>query len=124
MRCGVKILVTGGAGFIGSHVCDEFVERELPGTRPDTREVSHHPFPGEIGAFADAVLTGVDPPANLEDAVKTHELCIAADISAAERGRPVKLPLLEPAPRSLPQTIVQLPLMGCAGLAFTRPATT
>ncbi len=25
--CGVKVLVTGGAGFIGSHVCDEFASR-------------------------------------------------------------------------------------------------
>jgi predicted dehydrogenase len=72
----------------------EFAQREIPGNRPDSRDVSHHPFPGEIAAFADAVLTGVDPPANVEDAVRTHELCIAADISAAEGGRPVKLPLL------------------------------
>jgi predicted dehydrogenase len=73
---------------------DEFEQQELPGVRPDSRDVSHHPFPGEIAAFADAVLTGADSPANLEDAVKTHELCIAADLSAAEGGRPVSLPLL------------------------------
>ena len=72
---------------------DRFAESELEGARPDSRDVSHHPFPGEIGAFVDAILNGTTPPANLEDAVKTHELCIAADISAAE-GRPVSLPLL------------------------------
>jgi hypothetical protein len=31
---------------------------------------------------------------NVEDAVKTHETCIAMDLSAEQGGQPVKLPLL------------------------------
>jgi predicted dehydrogenase len=73
---------------------DSFGEVELPGTRPDSREVSHHPFPQEIAAFVRAIRSGAEPEAaGLEDAVRSHELCIAADIAAAE-GRPVALPLL------------------------------
>lgn len=73
---------------------DRFREEELPGTRPDSRDVSHHPFPQEIAALVDAVRQAREPAGpNLEDAVRTHELCIACDISAAE-GRPVRLPLL------------------------------
>lgn len=70
-----------------------YAESEIAGTRPDSRDVSHHPFPGEIGAFLKAIATGETPPAGMEDAVRTHELCLAADISAAE-GRAVRLPLL------------------------------
>ena len=73
---------------------DRYAEEELPGSRPDSREVSHHPFPQEIAALIDAVVEEREPEAaGLEDAVKTHELCIAADFAAAER-RPVRLPLL------------------------------
>jgi predicted dehydrogenase len=73
---------------------DSYRTEELPGVRPDSRDVSHHPFPQEIAAFVRAVRADAEPEAaGLEDAVKTHELCIAADIAAAE-GRPVALPLL------------------------------
>ena len=73
---------------------DRYAEEELPGTRPDSRDVSHHPFPQEIAALIDAVVEEREPEAaGLEDAVKTHELCIACDVAAAE-GRPVRLPLL------------------------------
>jgi predicted dehydrogenase len=73
---------------------DRFRQEEIPGNRPDSREVSHHPFPQEISALVDAVVDQHEPEAaGLEDAVKTHELCIAADIAAAEK-RPVRLPLL------------------------------
>jgi len=66
---------------------------EIPTILPDSGDVTHHPFQGEIDHLVDCILTNKESPVNLEDAVKTHEVCIAADISAAE-GRPVKLPLL------------------------------
>jgi hypothetical protein len=31
---------------------------------------------------------------NVEDAVRTHEACIAMDLSAERGGQPVKLPLI------------------------------
>ncbi|HIE47919.1 TPA: Gfo/Idh/MocA family oxidoreductase [Candidatus Bipolaricaulota bacterium] len=60
---------------------------------PDTAEVTHHPFQAEIDHFVECILNDVESHCNVEDAVKSHELCIACDISAAE-GHPVKLPLL------------------------------
>lgn len=66
---------------------------EIPTILPDSGDVTHHPFQGEIDHLVDCILTDTESDVNLEDAVKTHEVCIAADISAAE-GRPVKFPLL------------------------------
>lgn len=61
---------------------------------PDSGEVTHHPFQGEIDHFVDCILNDIESHCNVEDAVHTHEVCIACDISAAE-GRPVQLPLLK-----------------------------
>jgi predicted dehydrogenase len=66
----------------------------IPTIMPDSGEVTHHPFQGEIDHFVDCILQDRESPVNLEDAVKTHEVCIAIDQSAAE-GRPVRLPLLK-----------------------------
>ena len=66
---------------------------EIPTILPDSGDVTHHPFQGEIDHLVECILTDTESHVNLEDAVKTHEVCIAADISAAE-GRPVKLPLI------------------------------
>jgi predicted dehydrogenase len=59
---------------------------------PDTAEVSHHPFQGQMDHFVDCILNKRESHANVADSVKTHEICIAAEISARE-GRPVPLPL-------------------------------
>jgi len=68
----------------------------IPTILPDSGEVTHHPFQGEIDHFLDCIIQDVESYVNLEDAVKTHELCLAIDQSAAAGGQPVKLPLLEP----------------------------
>lgn len=65
----------------------------VPTIMPDSGDVSHHPFQGEIDHFVDCIIDDVESPLNLEDGVKTAEVCLAADMSAAE-GRPVRLPLL------------------------------
>ena len=67
---------------------------EIPTILPDSGDVTHHPFQGEIDHLVDCILTGKESFVNLEDAVKTHEVCFAADTSAAE-GRPVKLSEME-----------------------------
>ncbi|RKY01037.1 gfo/Idh/MocA family oxidoreductase [Candidatus Poribacteria bacterium] len=64
----------------------------IPTVLPDSGEVSHHPFQGEIDHFIDCILNDVESHVNLADAVKTHEIIFAMDLSA-EEGRPVKLPL-------------------------------
>jgi predicted dehydrogenase len=65
----------------------------IPTIMPDSGEVSHHPFQGEIDHFVECILKDQESHVNLEDAVKTHEACLAIDESAAT-GHPVKLPLL------------------------------
>lgn len=64
----------------------------IPTILPDSGDVTHHPFRDEIDHFVDCVLSGRESHANLEDAVQTHEICFASEISARE-NRPVRLPL-------------------------------
>ncbi|MBM4435948.1 MAG: Gfo/Idh/MocA family oxidoreductase [Actinobacteria bacterium] len=70
---------------------------EIPTILPDSGEVAHHPFNGEVAHMLDCIEHDVESHVSLERAVNTHEACIAADISAAE-GRPVALPLLTQRP--------------------------
>ncbi len=63
---------------------------EVPTIRPDSGDVTHHPFQGEIAHFGDCIVSGRESPVNLADAAKTHAVCFALDRSAAE-GRPVKV---------------------------------
>ncbi|NUP99759.1 MAG: Gfo/Idh/MocA family oxidoreductase [Armatimonadetes bacterium] len=63
----------------------------VPTTLPNSGEVTHHPFQGEIDHFIDCIRTGVESHVNLEDAVKTHEVCLAIDRAVAEGG-PIRLP--------------------------------
>lgn len=62
----------------------------VPTVRPDSGDVSHHPFDGEIAHFLDCIRTGTESHVNLADAAKTHEVCYAMEQSANE-GRPVKI---------------------------------
>lgn len=71
---------------------DDFAE--IPTILPDSGDVEHHPFFGEIDEFVDCVLGDTESQVNLEDAVKTHEVCIAMDMSVEAGGKPVKLPLI------------------------------
>jgi predicted dehydrogenase len=65
----------------------------LPTIMPDSGHVSHHPFQGEIDHLVDCILKDKEAEPNVEDAVKTHEVCLAIDMSAAQ-GKPVRLPLV------------------------------
>jgi predicted dehydrogenase len=65
----------------------------VPTVLPDTADVSHHPFDGEINHFVDCIREGRESHCNIDDAYRTHELCLAIDRSIAEGGRPVRLPL-------------------------------
>jgi len=55
----VRVLVTGGAGFIGSHAVDKLMER---GVTPRTFDLNRSPYhpPGEVDAFLGSLL---DPEA-------------------------------------------------------------
>ncbi|UCH35249.1 MAG: Gfo/Idh/MocA family oxidoreductase [Armatimonadota bacterium] len=64
----------------------------IPTILPDSGDVTHHPFEGEIDHFVDCIINDVESHVNLDDAVKTHEICLALDESAAKDGKKVKLP--------------------------------
>jgi len=63
---------------------------------PDSVDVSHHPFQGEIDELVDAVRAGRETHLSVFDAQKTMEVCLAADLSAECLGKPVRLPLIRP----------------------------
>ena len=67
---------------------------------PDTADVAHHPFQGEIDELVEAVRRGRETHLSVFDAQKTMEVCLAADLSAQKGGRPVRLPLVKPATRT------------------------
>jgi len=54
--------------------------------------VTHHPFQGEMDHFVDCILGDRQSHANLDDAVKTHEVVFAAN-ECYRTGKPVRLPL-------------------------------
>ena len=64
----------------------------FPTILPDTPEVTHHPFPGEIDDFVQAILEDKEARLNIREDAKTYEIIFAAEQSARE-GRPVRLPL-------------------------------
>jgi predicted dehydrogenase len=64
----------------------------IPTILPDSGDVTHHPFQGEIDHFVDCILNDVESHVNLDDAVRTHEVCFALDESAAAGGEKVTLP--------------------------------
>lgn len=68
---------------------------EVPAILPDSGDVAHHPFEGEIAELIDAVLTNRRPCPDVEDAVRTHEVCLAMDMSSENGGARVDLPLIK-----------------------------
>jgi predicted dehydrogenase len=67
---------------------NDFVK--IPCILPDSGDVTHHPFQGEISHFLDCIIDDKRPFPDLEDAARTHAVCFAADFSA-ESGRPVAI---------------------------------
>ena len=64
----------------------------IPAVLPDSGDVSHHPFVGEINHLVECIRTNTESHVNVADAVKTHEICFATQMSAETR-KPVSLPL-------------------------------
>ncbi|MHC4324508.1 MAG: Gfo/Idh/MocA family protein [Planctomycetota bacterium] len=63
---------------------------KIPTILPDSGDVRHHPFQGEVSHFIDCIFDGKRPFPDLEDAAITQAVCFAADRSA-ESGRPVAI---------------------------------
>jgi predicted dehydrogenase len=64
---------------------------EIPTIRPDSGDVRHHPFDGELSHFLDCIANNVESHVNLEDAAKTHEVCFAMNLSSESGGKPVRI---------------------------------
>ncbi len=64
----------------------------VPTILPDSGDVTHHPFTHEAAHLVDCILNNKESHCNVADALKSHEICFAADRSGKE-GKPVKLPL-------------------------------
>ena len=60
---------------------------------PDSGDVNHHPFDGEINHFVECIREGRESHCNVADGYRTHEVCLAIDRSLELGGFPVKLPL-------------------------------
>lgn len=67
---------------------------EIPTIMPDTADVMHHPFQGQIDHFVECILEDKESHCNLEDAAVSHEIAFAA-MRCYETKQPVELPLLD-----------------------------
>jgi predicted dehydrogenase len=65
---------------------DDFLN--IPCILPDSGDVAHHPFQGEVSHFLDCIIGDRQPFPDLADAAHTHAACFAADLSA-QSGQPV-----------------------------------
>jgi len=63
-------------------------------TFADSGDVAHHPFQGMVDDLALALVEDREAAAGIQEAYKSHELCLAIDRSIAT-GRPVQLPLTD-----------------------------
>jgi predicted dehydrogenase len=64
---------------------------ELPTIKPDSGDVSHHPFQAEIDHFVGCIEQDVESHASIYDSYKSMAICFAIDQSAAQGGQPVKV---------------------------------
>lgn len=77
---------------VWSHRVPQQEWMELADIRPDSSDVSHHPFQGEIDDLVEAIRGDRRSRCDFDDAFKTHEVIFALQ-RCYETGRPVKLPL-------------------------------
>lgn len=63
---------------------------KIPCILPDSGDVAHHPFHGEVSHFLDCIIDDKRPFPDLDDAAGTHAVCFAADLSA-QSGKPVRI---------------------------------
>lgn len=60
----------------------------IPCITPSSGDVAHHPFQEEIDHLVECILAGTDCVPNIADGIRTSRVCLAADRSAANGGRP------------------------------------
>lgn len=67
----------------------------IPTILPDSGDVHHHPFDGEINHLVDCIREERESHCNVIDAYRSQEVCLAIDRSLEQGGRSVTLPLVE-----------------------------
>ncbi len=67
---------------------------KIPTILPDSADVDHHPFQGEVSHLLDCIVGDTRPFPDIDDAAKTMAVCMAADRSA-ELGRAVSMDEME-----------------------------
>ncbi|OHB75923.1 MAG: hypothetical protein A2Z25_01615 [Planctomycetes bacterium RBG_16_55_9] len=96
-----NIGIYGTEGTLRNH--ELFAPKLLPGQNdflkipcilPDSADVAHHPFEGQVSHFLDCIIEDKKPYPDIEDAAQTHAVCLAADFSA-ESGKSVTISELE-----------------------------
>jgi predicted dehydrogenase len=65
----------------------------FPTIKPDSGDVSHHPFIPEIAHFMECIESNVESHASIYDSFKSMAVCYAIDESIAKGGQPVKVQL-------------------------------
>lgn len=65
----------------------------FPTIKPDSGDVTHHPFIPQIAHFMDCIENDVESHASIYDSFKSMAVTFAIDESAAKGGQPVKVPL-------------------------------
>jgi predicted dehydrogenase len=65
----------------------------FPTIKPDSADVAHHPFKGEIEHFVDCIERDFESHASIHDSYKSMAICFAIDESAANDGQPVQVEL-------------------------------
>ncbi len=68
---------------------------KVPSILPDTPDVAHHPFQGEMDHFVECILNDRESHCNLDDVVNTHEAALAAIQSSENDNIKIKLPLIK-----------------------------
>ncbi len=63
----------------------------FPTITPNSGDVSHHPFQGEIDHFMTCIEENVESHASIFDSYKSMAICYAIDESVARGGQPVKV---------------------------------
>src|SRR4051794_8067006 len=111
MPRGLGVLVTGGSGFIGSHVVDRLL---AAGHRPrifDVRPSSYHPdLPAVVADLEDvdalsAALDGCDATIHLAASADVNEV-LADPLEAERRNAPGTICVLEAARQCSPARVV------------------
>ncbi|MCB0060749.1 MAG: Gfo/Idh/MocA family oxidoreductase [Caldilineaceae bacterium] len=63
----------------------------FPTITPNSGDVAHHPFRGEIEHFIECIENDVESHASIYDSYKSMAICYAIDESVAQGGKPVKV---------------------------------